>query len=256
MQTQAPELQSGREVRRWLLDQYSTETARRTLVQMQAAYRWAQFEGRATWNPFEGLTRYLTVRRQTEDSYAAFTLSERDAIIQAFDRHRVVYAPWVRFLFLTGCRPEEAAALRWEHISGDCAELMIKEAAPNDTGFIQPTKTYQATRFPCNRKLQALLRSQRPWPLEPKQRVFTSVTGKRFDYTNFQRRQWRPMVEALVAEGEVAFYLSQYHARHTFITEMVKRSDLKDVSYLCRVSVQTLTKHYLSRAREIEVPEF
>ena len=257
MQTKAPSLDSGRAVRRWLLNEYSTDVTRRTLMQLGAAYRWANFEGLTTHNPFEGLTLYLTERRQKEEGYAAFTLAERDAIINAFDQDRVFYAPWVKFLFFTGCRPEEAAALRWKHINADCSELLIKEAAPNDTGLTHSTKNYATTRFPCNAKLQSLLSGLRPDSLTNlNQRVFQSVKQLRFDYTNFQRRHWRPMVEDLVKQGKVSFYLSQYHCRHTFITEMCKRVEVKDVSYLCRVSVNTLQKHYLSRGRDINVPDF
>ncbi len=64
------------------------------------------------------------------------------------------------------------------------------------------------------------------------------------------------MVEELVDKGHIAFYLPQYNMRHTFITEALKHMKVKDVSYLCRVSVEVLMKHYASRSREIEVPEF
>ena len=257
MQSNAPDLNTGHAVRRWLLNAYSNDITRRTLMQLGAAYRWANFEDLVAHNPFEGLARYLSVRRQKEVGYAAFTLAERDIIIQTFEHHRQFYAPWVKFLFATGCRPEEAAALRWANVSLDCSELLIKEAAPNDTKLVHSTKNYATTRFPCNRKLQLLLQSLKPSPLSKEKRVFLSVTGKqRFDYTNFQRRVWKPLVEDLVDQGLVAFYLSQYHTRHTFITEMCKRRDVQDVSYLCRVSVGTLQSHYLSRSREVDVPDF
>lgn len=54
----------------------------------------------------------------------------------------------------------------------------------------------------------------------------------------------------------VTFYLPQYNMRHTFITEALKHLEVNDVSYLCRVSVEVLLKHYASRSRELSIPEF
>lgn len=76
-------------------------------------------------------------------------------------------------------------------------------------------------------------------------------------YTNFQRRHWRPLVLALAEAGKIAFYLSQYHARHTWITGALANGvPIQDVSYLARVSTAVLYQHYAGRARRPIVPEF
>jgi integrase len=48
-----------------------------------------------------------------------FTREERDVIIRRFEEsnHYSYYAPLVKLLFFTGCRPSEAIALQWKHIS-------------------------------------------------------------------------------------------------------------------------------------------
>jgi integrase len=53
-----------------------------------------------------------------------------------------------------------------------------------------------------------------------------------------------------------AFYLSQYHCRHTWITEALNHLSVQDVSYLARVSPHVLYKHYAGRSRRILIPEF
>ena len=252
----SPDLKTSLQIREWLLARYAKETARRTLVQFQAACRWALLNGNLDSNPFEGLTHYLTDRRRSPTAWAAFTLAERDAILKAFESEAPFYLNWPQFLFWTGCRPEEAAALRWRHIASDLSEILIYEAEPIEAGIVQATKNYRTTRFPCNSRLRFLLAGLRPWPLDPNERVFKGIKGGRFNYTNFQRRHWRPIVERLAAEGQIAFYLSQYHCRHTFITEACERMRLKDVSYLCRVSTTILLKHYMGRSRNLEIPEF
>ncbi len=256
MTTANPEITDSQQMRQWLLCRYAKDTTRRTLTQFQAAARWAVFCDVLVLNPFEGLTRYLTTRRRSRTAWASFTLAERDAIVNAFDCQQPFYAPWVKFVFWTGCRLEEAAALRWGNVAANFTEILIIEAEPIDTGIRQETKNYRTTRFPCNARLQSLLSSIKPCPAPADSRVFRGVLGGRFDYKNFQNRYWRPLVEQLAADGEIAFYLAQKHMRHSFITEAVKRLDIKDVSYLCRVSEAVLMKHYVGRSREIEVPEF
>lgn len=251
-----PDLSTGDEVRDYLLETYSHETTRRTVVQLQAASRWAVFQGWLPTNPFEGVMRYLPSPRTTPRSWAAFTVAERDTIIQRFETTDAFYAAWVKFNFWTGCRPEESHALRWKHIASDLSEILIYEALPIDVGLVQSTKNYQTTRFPCNQRLQALLDFIKPFPFSRDHHVFHGVESPRLNYHNFQTRHWKPLVENLVDEGRIAFYLPQYNMRHTFITEALKHLKIKDVSYLCRVSPDTLLKHYAARSREIEIPEF
>lgn len=256
LQKEAPYLETAIEIRDWLLKHYSAESARRTLQQFNACGRWAMESDLLKTNPFEGLQRHIRPKRPSDRAWAAFTTQERDRIIQEFEAADPYYAPWVKFLFYTGCRPEEAAALKWEHIAPDCSEVLICEALPVDMKEAQSTKNYQSTRFPCNSRLQRLLREVRPEPCDRQQYVFPGMEGQRMNYHNFQTRHWKPLVERLVKAGQVAFYLSQYHCRHTWITEGLNHLSVQDVSYLARVSPQVLYRHYAGRSRRVLVPEF
>lgn len=258
MQDLSPDIDNARGIRKWLLDYYSRNTAKRTLVQFNACGNWAVFEDLLPWNPFTGLQRYLSQRKDAEDTFVAFTAEERGIIIQTFTKERPKYWPWVAFLMYSGCRPEEAAALKWSHVAVNFSQLAIAEACPQDTKILQSTKNYRTTRFPCNAQMQALLGWL--WEHSAQDRnhyLFKSVQGgnRPFNYISFQTHIWRPVVKRLVEEGRVAFYGSQYNCRHTFISELVPKMELKDVSYLCRVSVGTLMRVYCDRSRVIEVPE-
>ncbi|NJR62934.1 MAG: hypothetical protein HC769_31605 [Cyanobacteria bacterium CRU_2_1] len=138
----------------------------------------------------------------------------------------------------------------------DVIAFLIQEAFPVDIKEPQATKNYQSTRFPCNARLQKLLRSTRPECWSRNDFVFRGVKGGRFDYHNFQTRHWKPLIEQLVINGKIAFYLSQYHCRHTWITEALNHLSPQDVSYLARVSINVLYKHYAGRSRRILIPEF
>ncbi len=251
----SPRLETAIAVRDWLMEHYSAETARRTLVQLNACCRWAMESDLMIRNPFEGLQKQIRLPKHSEKAWAAFSIKERDVIIREFELTHPFYEPWVKFLFWTGCRPEEAAALRWEHISIDCSEILFAVAHPSDMAEAQSTKNRKITRFPCNPRLINLLTEQRQGAARD-ELVFKSRTGTRFNYTNFQTRYWRPTVEDLVKRGLVAFYLSQYHARHTWITEALNHLSVADVSYLARVSTKVLYEHYAGRSRHIVIPEF
>lgn len=256
MKAIAPLLQSSIEIRDYLMQHYSAETARRTLVQLQACGGWAMLSNLLRFNPFEGLARQIRAKQPSEKSWAAFSIEERDRIIEEFVYLDPYYAPWVKFLFWTGCRPEEAAALTWGHIASDCSEVLFEEAYPIDVKVMQGTKNGKSTRFPCNQRLRFLLLSLQPSPLDRTAIVFQGVNGGRFEYKNFQTRHWKPLVEGLVEEGKIAFYLSQYHCRHTWITEALNHLSVADVSYLARVSTTVLYEHYAGRSRNIKIPEF
>ncbi len=256
MTKEAPYLETSIEIRDWLLSRYSAETARRTIQQFNACGRWAMESELLTRNPFEGVQRHIRPKRPGDKAWAAFTIQERDRIIQEFEVTAPFYANWVKFLFWTGCRPEEAAALKWEHVAVDCSEVLISEALPADMKTAQSTKNYQSTRFPCNARMQRLLREMRPDDWSRDYYLFLGVKGGRFEYHNFQTRYWRPLVRGLVESGHVAFYLSQYHCRHTWITEALNHLTIQDVSYLARVSPHVLYRHYAGRSRRILIPEF
>jgi integrase len=253
-------------VRDWLLKQYSSEVARRTLVQINACCKWAIKSGLISENAFEGMAGDIKkVKRET--SRAPFSQAERDAIIEAFEQNTYsskfapvphsYYVSYVRFLFMTGCRPEEAIALKWKHVSADCMKIQFKEARPSDTGILGETKTGKSRMFPCNESLKAFLLSIKPKTAKPDDLVFFAPSGKPIDSHNFLNRVWKPIVESLVKAGKVEQYLPQYNIRHTFITLALENGlDAKDVARLVGNSPEIIYRHYAGNKRELFVPEF
>lgn len=253
-------------VRDWLLSKYSSEVARRTLIQLNACFNWAVKSGLTPENPFNGMADDIkkTVR---DTSRETFSCEERDAIIAAFENNTYsskfapiphsYYAPYVKFLFMTGCRPEEVIALQWKHVSADCLRIQFKEAVPSDTGIRGETKTGKTRKFPCNGKLQAFLQSIRPENPSPDELVFPGPRGQIIDSHNFLNRIWKPLVEGLVKAGKVEKYLPQYNIRHTFITLALENGlDAKNVARLVGNTPEIIYKHYAGNKRELFVPEF
>lgn len=253
-------------VRDWLLSKYSSEVARRTLVQLNACFNWAVKSGLTPENTFNGMAG--DIKKNTRNtSRESFSREEKEAIIAAFENNTFspkftstphsFYAPYVKFLFMTGCRPEEAIALQWKHISTDCLKIQFKEAVPSDTGIRGDTKTRKIRAFPCNPRLQAFLQSIRPEKPSPDDLVFSSPRGQVIDSHNFLNRFWKPVVKGLVKAGKVEKYLPQYNIRHTFITLALENGiDPKDVACLAGNSPEVIYKFYAGKKRELTVPEF
>ena len=252
---EADHITNAIDVRNWLMCEYSADTARRTLVQLNACCRWAKESEMLDINPLDGIQRHIRKPPPGQRSCTPFTPEERDVIIQTFRERGSPYLAWVRFLFWTGCRPEEARALRWsDHIAGDFSEILFEEAWPMAVDQPQAIKNYKATRFPVNERLKALLRGLR---IRDEGWVFTGPKGAPMDYSNFQDRHWKPTVRRLAARGDVAFYLPQYHCRHTWITLALRAGmGVADVSYLARVSPGVIWSNYAGRSQKITVPEF
>ena len=248
-------LTSAIEIRDWMLEHRSAEFTRRHMQQFNACCNWACASDLYDRNPFAGMAQQFRQTKNQENLWVAFEVQEREAIIQAFDEQDIYYSPWVKFLFWTGCRPEEAAALHWKHIKPDYSAIHFVSAAP--VGHKpQKTKTKRDRFFPVNDRLRLLLKSIKTTPEDSERLVFPGKSGGFMEYHNFQTRHWKPLVEGLVKEGKVFRYLPQYHCRHTWITLALDHLNVNDIAYLSGNSPEIIFKHYASRKRDIKIPEF
>jgi integrase len=248
------------EIRDYLLDAFSSEVTRRTLVQLNACCHWAYKSELIESNAFEGLSK--DIKKTTRNtSMKAFSAAERDAIIEAFESNRFCdkfsptphsfYTNWVRLLFKIGARPEELAALTWGKIDEEYRDILIDCALPSDTGIEGQTKTKASKRvFKCNDSLQALLRAMHNEAIEhgkggKDDKLIFGAKGARFDYHNFSNRVWQPVVKGLVREGKVKQYLPQYNCRHTLITLLLDAGEgVKDIAAQLGNSAAIIYKHY------------
>lgn len=248
-------------IRDWLLQRYASETVRRMMQQYSACCNWAMRSGYIAVNPFQGLL--ADFRKVGRGDRRAFTAAERDAILDAFEHdtfchpsapvRQSYYLGFVRFLFYTGCRLEEARALQWSHIAPDCSSVRFQIAIPADTNLEGETKTHSRRDFPCNERLAVLLRS-----IEEKDGlVFPSPSGKAISTSNLVKRGWGVVVKALVETRQVREYLPLKNTRHTFITLALEAGlDPKDVAYLVGNSPEVIYKHYAAVRRDLIVPIF
>lgn len=218
-------LQDTLKFRMELLQVTTQSQARRTLMQLSAACNWGKKYGLIESNPLEGMYKELEATRSVPPM--AFTTEERDHIITAFEndnrpginyRH---YAPFIKFLFWTGCRPCEAIGLRWGSITKDCGKIHFHESIVEVSGKQvrrAETKTGIRRWFSCTPKLQALLRSIQPENSDPEVLVFRSPKGGAISESNFGDRAWRSILTSLELAEKDGIKMTPYNCRDTFIT--------------------------------------
>ena len=225
----------------WLVNNLTPEQARRMLIQIKACAKWGVEMGFLSQNPFSYIKGLKRVRHRQIDP---FSHHERDLILDGFNRSEYYdyYGNFVYFLFLTGCRPSEAVALRWLNVAEQF--ILFKEAVV-DNKYKNCTKTNIDRRFPINSQLRELLER-----IEKKsERVFNAKRGGVINLNNFTRRAW----QGVLAGIEIR-YRPPYNCRHTFITEMLQANiDVSTVAGWVGNSPEIIYRHYAG-INDIEVP--
>lgn len=252
-------LDQANEIRDYVLQTIPINSAKRFIVALNACCKWAIKSGLITENPFDGMAGEikLPLSEKADDDINPFSLAERDQIIKAFKSNRYYnfYAPLVEFQFATGARPSEALALQWKHVTSDLKFISFEQALTvSEKGLAvkQGLKTQEKRKFPCNAKVQTILRNIKPENAKPDDLLFPSPEGKYIDFHNFRNRAWKTVLEGL----DIA-YRKPYQTRHTFITFALENGlDAKDVARLVGNTPEIIYRHYVGNKRELFVPEF
>ncbi len=245
-------------IRDWLVANKTPNSCKRMLTQISACCDWALKSGLIEENPFGDMSSDIKIPKASKEDadINAFTQQERDRIIQAFkdSRYYKHYAPLIEFLFLTGCRPSEAAGLEWKHVANDFSFIRFEQAVVvSESGLTckKGLKTQKKRVFPINNRLATLLKSIKAACDDAK--VFPSLEGRWIDIHNFTARGWK----ATLRELDGIEYRKLYQTRHTFITLALKNGmDVKDVATLVGNSPEIIYRHYVGQSREIVVPDF
>ncbi len=263
------DLRQAMDIRDFALKTWPLESCQRFIEHLAACCEWAVESEMIADNPFKGMSAKIkppkSQKKSEDDDIDPFTVAERDNILQALknnsfcSKHSAFghsyYAPFVEFLFLTGCRPSEAIALQWQHVSSDCSAIQFEQSVIY-TGTArkirQGLKTQERRRFPCNAKLQKLLQTIKQKGCQPEALVFPGYTGRYLDTNSFRKGAWKKVLAGLELK-----YRKPYQTRHTFITLALENGlDAKDIAKLVGNSAETIYRHYAGAKRELTVPVF
>lgn len=252
-------------IRDYLLKHKTPNTVKQLLIQFNAAAKYGVKCGAIANNPFEGLASDIRVKSKHHEDIDPFTPQERDAIIQAFEKHphHQRYTSFVKFLFLTGCRTSEAVGLRWSDINSECTQITFSSVISKKQR--KSTKNNRIRKFPCNHSLQTLLLSIQLDNPSPEELVFTNSQGNAINPSTFIHNSWGGdrskgkvgIVTSLVEQGLVERYRPQYNTRHTFITMCLEANiSLPQIARWVGNSPGTLLAHYGGVIRQMHPPEF
>lgn len=242
---------SALEVRNWLVETTTPSMAKRVLTQLNAAFKWALKHKKlsGSLSPFEGMASEFKHRFEVESKPCAFTNAEKLQIISSFRNHKIPgrnyshYTSFVEFMFLTGCRPNEAVGLKWDDIAPDYRFINFDGGIfCTNTGkrlSSKGSKNNSSRKFPCNQELREFLQSL------PKTHtlVFPSKDGRSIHYNNFVKRGWHKIVDPIKPNT------TPYSCRDTFITEQIAKGvNSAIIAKWVDNSVETIEKHYLDMA--------
>ena len=184
----------------------------------------------------------------SEEEYIdPFSVAEVEKILSALDnetysrykgRHSQ-YFPYVKFLWLTGCRPSEAIALKWHNVNLPKKKIKFCEAevmASGKTCRRQGTKTEPFRFFPINRDLEQLLNDL------PKENdyVFVDYKGQPIIQHNLSR-VWMRLLPQLDIRHRIPYQL-----RHSMISYHANRGfSLTQLASIVGNSEKVIREHYL-----------
>jgi len=237
-----------------LLKNYSVTTIERVINDIQACTNLAFETNLISSNPWRKLKQQLPNKPSSDRTKKAYSRDEVNVIIQAFrldwyckskstfkDSY---YADFIEFLFLTGCRPEDAIALTWDCIQD---KVIVFDKA-YCCGILKSTKNNKTRTFPITPKIRELLDRCSSYVLnQPDKLLFPSQNGSYINLRNFTQRYTKRIVENLVKEGKVKQYLPTYNLRNTSITHYLRQGvDIATVAALMETSEEMINKHYWS----------
>jgi integrase len=268
-------LNDAAKIRDWLLSNFSYFVAFDTINRLSQCCEWCEKSELIPDNPFEKLKLSKPKKPSNEEEdFRAFTLEQRDLIIEAFEKDSVYnhYADLVKFFFWTGCRPGEAFALTWSDINDSCTRVLINKSC-NYLSITKGTKNGKKRTFATQpgSKLNHLLLDLQAKRKSENSLVFTTKEGKPIT-SNYFRKIWKcrkytkngreyyypGVVTKLALEGKIPAYLNQYATRHTFATWAIASGITPEkVAKLIGDTVQTVLMYYVHpNVVEFECPDF
>jgi integrase len=185
-------------------------------------------------NPWFDL-RWPRAERKLPDP---FEPHERDKILEYFRDRESFYYPWVLLAFSIGIRPGEACALKWSDVDVGSAHISINKS--RHLGIDNQPKTKKSwRRLPVPRFLIDVLLTLPSYGLGD-ERVFLNKQGGVLDASQWAKDYWERALKGLGIR-----HRRFYCARHTFITQAVKRGWLlKSLADYCGNSVSMIESNY------------
>ena len=280
-------LSNSKQLLSCLTKRYKPSTLVFQYIRISACANWAVKQDIWEKNPYSRDLAILKGQCENSDkSGKAYSDSEAVAILNAIATDRFTspharikhsyYAEFLKFMFLTGVRPQLAIALEWEQIIWDGDRpIKIYFDRAYTSGILKPSKGDRNGKntprvFPVNSELGMLIQSiPKRETIHREPRISRHLkTVNRPHYPNLvfpSPRHWyiaidyftngtfKPVVDALVDAGEISEYLPTYHSRHTTQNRWLESGMSEEaIAALLDTSPAMIRKHYRDDRRYYE----
>jgi integrase len=181
------------------------------LIPLRGVFKLAGREIAHLDNPLDGIEN----AKQQKNPPDPLTREEMKLIVADLREH---YHPliWLYFgfAFLTGMRPEELIALRWDDVDWNHGSIRVARAK-SFRGQIKELKTYNVRDVDMVEDAMDMLRAVKPYTYMKGAEIFENpVTGKPWHDERSQRdHYWKPCLKRLGVRMRRA-----YQTRHTYAT--------------------------------------
>ena len=220
---------------------------------LTSCINWSIEEGLYTGrNPYK---RLKAAKKNEEDKIKPFSNEEIGLILEAFQNDTFCsrysackhshYVPFVKFLFITGCRLGEGIGLTWNCVDLEAKVVTIKQALGKDLAsnpnssrkILKPTKTGRVRHLPINPDLMRVLSSVQG----ETGYVFKGHRGGYIGLDSFRKKVWKKVLDGL---GLV--YRYPYQTRHTVLSKVSADHGLAAASKLAgHTDLKSVSKHYI-----------
>ena len=219
-----------------LLDKLGTLTGKRKnniMVPVKALFGDAKRRGDIKENPAEHIRRF----KEEKPLIDPLSFPEMKLFLSHLDPH---YLPYFTTAFLTGMRPNEMLALKWQHVDFEMRCITVREGRVQ--GIEGPPKTLSSYRdVDLLGPLYSVIAQLRTDTPPDSHYVFTTPKGKPMHVDTRRPRVWSPTLERAGLRKR-----TMYQTRHTFASLMLSHGE--DPMWVARMlghtSLHMIFRHY------------
>lgn len=272
-------LEQQLEIRNFIVENYKPSGVIRLLGVIHAAIIWAQKEKlidsnyESNFKTYQDDYRHSLKRKNIKrvkpklfEKYhhqpdkIAWNQEEMEIIIEAVHQRRNVkykkldyIAYFIEFLFRTGVRHGEGVALTWRDVSEDFSFITVNKSYSTVLKKNKGTKTGKNRTVPCSLRVTEILKLLKVNSSSLDEPIFKNSQGNPIQ-RKYLRTIWagggngsKSIIEKLIEEGKLPQYLDMYSTRRTFISNQIRKYDVKTVADWVGDNPETILKHYCYR---------
>ena len=243
------DLERGREVLRWVLQQQPAQSAHRVAGFVKALYRWAASPdvGLLPANPVASFR--LPKRTRNPAEVVVIPRAQIPAVLGALREGSNADQRWdlvASFMLQTGLRTGEAFGLHWGDVDWAGLRCRIHQNHTLTHGLQPRTKTGRERWVPLNPTAQAVLRELGPQKPE----------GLLFPWCRHSfMAQFRSVMEQLHQKGVTQQRFRPYDLRHTAISRWLEAQiPVSQAAAWAGNTAEVIWRHYASATERYEIP--